>query len=1064
MHFVMDRICKTVLYLLSITMFFSCLNEIEHVDRAGVDYLNSNLTIGNNMKYLMSEVEPGINYYVTLDGAGTRDGLNWSNAFSMIDMLRMVTLSNDQSDATYDAQFDALSGAIFHMAAGSYDWGANATISINEDEVLSFIVKGGYNPSTGERDLENHVTVFTGNNNHQIFALGGNMNVGFDGVNFFNGYVDGNGGGLHITSGSWAFARCKFSENESTKNGGAISISGGSLVLEDCDFINNVALNDNADRTSGNGYGGAIDSDGAVLIINGGTFSGNVAWKGGALSIYNCDSEAIIENVIFSSNGNENTRDAGAVYAAYPTNFHNCEFISNQSKYGAGIYVQRGGQDNLSHVYGCVFTNNTASGNGGAISVAVGANVSINSSTNSVSEFIGNSAAQYGGALNIETSDSNKDNKIKDAIFKGNYSRFGGAVEIYGNLNKSTTKVYFSNCTFGGPEENDSNYATHATDEASGGVMFIEDDTFVNISHSTFMGNHCDNKGGAICVEGWGVLQLYRDTFIGNYGYTGGALYTDALHSKYPDCFIDECSFDGNYITNSYGAVFNVNGVNNFGMYNSSVRGSYTTNNNKKTGLSPSWMAIDRVQNTSSITNCSIIGDIRRLRSNGVDFEILTNNTALIAVWGDNHYFTNNIIIPESNGIASIGGEGSDQIDLNYNLYNTVIGVDATDSGGNSANITSLAIDGLQWSNEDCNSYYWKWDGTINISCPYMTNQSNVTGRVRTFSSDFASWCGNDLNMDQRNVIRDYSKWWPGAYQGHVDGDYIYLNVTTYNVLKPDASARHTTKMSMDNPDVRNALAQTIASTQSDIIGFGELDETHLSGGVNDLAELCSSINDYTWYLDWPNKINISDSLSPTYTTSYSYSEGFAYNSAKLDLLESGYVWLSKSQETWYTSVQDAYGKVGNPARICVWTKMKHKDTGKVFWVFVTHLPTEGQGGQENMANVVNEFAQFKSGSEPAILLGDMNAHPSTTTYAILTDYWMDGNNNDWGTMSGSSSNYHYSVETFTTGRTDRRIDHILTKGCTATSYRFTPVTYEVDGEEWCPSDHLPVTATISIQ
>ena len=116
------------------------------------------------------------------------------------------------------------------------------------------------------------------------------------------------------------------------------------------------------------------------------------------------------------------------------------------------------------------------------------------------------------------------------------------------------------------------------------------------------------------------------------------------------------------------------------------------------------------------------------------------------------------------------------------------------------------------------------------------------------------------------------------------------------------------------------------------------------------------------------------------------------------------------------------------------------------------------------MANVVNKFVQFKSGDDPAILIGDMNANPSTNTYAILTEYWMDGNNNDWGTMSGSSSNYHYSTETFTTGRTDRRIDHILTKGCTASSYRLTSVTYEVDGEDWCPSDHLPVTATISIQ
>ena len=1019
----------------------------------GVYYFNRNLTIAVNTMYQLGEVETDGNYYVTVEGAGSRNGMNWANAFSKADMFKRITISETHSDATNEAKFAALDGATFHVAAGEYDLGADASVSIEAAKEISFKVIGGYNASTAERDLEKNLTVFTGKSEHRIFVLGGNMAVEFDGVNFANGYADGNGGALQISSGAWSFTDCKFTDNEAASNGGAISISGGSLSLEDCDFTNN-------ESTSNEHYGGAIDSDGAALTISGGTFSGNVARTGGAISIYNCGSAPKISDVTFSENGDGTIRDAkgGAVFVAYPTNFHNCKFIENKSKIGAGICVV----DNLTHIYGCYFEKNQASINGGAIRVDEGANINIYSSSKAVSEFIGNSAAKFGGALDIQTSDPKKENRVNYAIFKGNNANNGGAVEVYGNLSKSTTKVFFNNCTFGGTEEGDANYATHASDEASGGAMLIEDDAYVNVGLSTFVGNHCDNKGGAICVKGLGVLQLYRDSFIGNYGYTGGAFYTEVLNEKYPDCYVDECSFDGNYITNSYGAVCNVNGVNNFGMYNSSVRGSYTTNSSNKTGLAPSWVAVDVVQSSSSISNCSIIGDVRRLKSDGVTFEVLTDETALVAVWSNTHYFTNNIIVPESSGIASIGG--SDNIDLYYNHYNTVIGVNVTDNDGNVGNLTSIAFDGLEWSDEDSNSYYWKWNGTVNGSAPSMTNQSGVTSRVNDFSSDFASWCGSDLNMDQRNVNRGNGDWWPGAYQGHVNSANTYLTVTTYNVLKPDASARETTNMSMDNEDVRQALAQTIASTNSDIIGFGELDKTHLSGGANDLAALCS-ISNYTWSLDWPNKISKEGSFIPTYSaSSYDYSEGFAYNNAKLDVIESGYVWLSKDDEEWYETSKDAYDKAGSPYRTCVWANLRHRESSKDFWIFVTHLPTEDQGGQENMANVVNKFAQSKAGNAPAILLGDMNANPNSTTYDTLTDYWIDGNNNSWGTMSGSSANYHYSVATYTTGRTDRRIDHIMTKGCTASSYKITPVTYVgADGEVWCPSDHLPVTAKVTI-
>ena len=286
----------------------------------------------------------------------------------------------------------------------------------------------------------------------------------------------------------------------------------------------------------------------------------------------------------------------------------------------------------------------------------------------------------------------------------------------------------------------------------------------------------------------------------------------------------------------------------------------------------------------------------------------------------------------------------------------------------------------------------------------------------------------------------------------------ITLTVTTYNVLKPDASARHETNMSMNDQKVRQALASTIATTQSDIIGFGELDATHLSNGKNSLQKICSAIRDYTWSLDWPNSISSNGGLS------HSYAEGFAYNNKKLELLDKGYVWMSKTEDIYYEKPAPAYGKVGSPARTCIWTKFKHKETGKIFWVFVTHLPTNSQGGQENMAKVLNRFTQQKAGNAPAILIGDMNANPSSETYATLTKSWTDGNTQNWGTMSGSASNYYYPTATYSNNRPDRRIDHLMTRGCTAKNYRRTIITYKVGNEDWCPSDHLPVTATVTIK
>lgn len=284
-------------------------------------------------------------------------------------------------------------------------------------------------------------------------------------------------------------------------------------------------------------------------------------------------------------------------------------------------------------------------------------------------------------------------------------------------------------------------------------------------------------------------------------------------------------------------------------------------------------------------------------------------------------------------------------------------------------------------------------------------------------------------------------------------GDVV-LTVATCNVLKP--SGRRD-EMSLEKDIVRQTLVSSIEGTGADLIAFNELDENYIPDGDYSLESLCTGLRGFKWKLQWPNKIHSLGRLT------YSYANGFAYNSTKLRLEESSYVWLSKTADKWYEDPLQAYGKVGSPERTCIRARFTHIASGRVFWFFVSHLPTEKQGGAENMAAVVNHFASETAGDLPAILAGDMNFGPGKEPYEVLTSYWTDGNEALWGTLSGSSASYYYTVSVFTTNHPERRIDHIMTRGCTPTNYHTVVRTYTLGGKAWCPSDHLPVLATVTL-
>ena len=292
--------------------------------------------------------------------------------------------------------------------------------------------------------------------------------------------------------------------------------------------------------------------------------------------------------------------------------------------------------------------------------------------------------------------------------------------------------------------------------------------------------------------------------------------------------------------------------------------------------------------------------------------------------------------------------------------------------------------------------------------------------------------------------------------------------------------------ISSDNQAMREAFGKVIYNTQADIIGFNEIEETMNEysdeNSVQKLAEAQGCNYTYKFFSSseagWFDKILGNEG-------ELSFANGFAYNADVLTLNESGRAWYNDSNSNNYSTSSDSGS--GNPNRTYVWAKFTHKESGKVFWFFVTQLPT-GASGNTKAANGINNFAQSKAGSAPQILVGDMNnadkdTHECYEGSQKLMTYWTDayyavedaGNLGSFyktycGTQSGTGKTYQYSILDFCKNHPERRIDRIFTKGgCTATTYKTIRTTYtfepelDTDIETYYPSDHLAVVCDVTL-
>jgi len=195
---------------------------------------------------------------------------------------------------------------------------------------------------------ECNITV-SGDYNTSLFYIYG-LNLSFSNVNFVKSNSTSNSA-FYISQSNVNFTNCRFNDNYRQNYSSTIHSTYSTVNLDNCTFINNTALFGGViyqSRSTLNIYqtgfynntaysGGCIYSDNSNTNIHGTIFKMNNASFGG--SIFNIKSNMTVNSSIFDDNSA--SYYGGAIIQLNPTklSISDSHFISNNAKYGAGIYV-----------------------------------------------------------------------------------------------------------------------------------------------------------------------------------------------------------------------------------------------------------------------------------------------------------------------------------------------------------------------------------------------------------------------------------------------------------------------------------------------------------------------------------------------------------------------------------------------------------------------------------------------------------------------------------------------------------------------------------------------------
>ncbi len=274
--------------------------------------------------------------------------------------------------------------------------------------------------------------------NNGSFEMGGGLGsnsstVNINNTNFENDSAGNSGGGIFTWQSDLEIDNSEFNNNKAKYSGGGVCTDSTIIYITNSGFVENTATDN----------GGAIFLNLSTAILNNSSFEQNSAvWGGGILSGYG---KLDINNSSFSENSSEH---GGAINFGFGNaEFYNLSFIKNTGIWGGGISVANCDL----YIDGCLFSQNTATGEAGAIEYLADTTIYDRRYNFKLREtdFMENSATTSSGAVRIEQTkgDSSMVDLVLDSCqFTENHSYAHGSLRIAGYIEN----FIVSNCLFNG--------------------------------------------------------------------------------------------------------------------------------------------------------------------------------------------------------------------------------------------------------------------------------------------------------------------------------------------------------------------------------------------------------------------------------------------------------------------------------------------------------------------------------------------------------------------------------------------------------------------------------------
>ena len=175
------------------------------------------------------------------------------------------------------------------------------------------------------------------------------------------------------------------------------------------------------------------------------------------------------------------------------------------------------------------------------------------------------------------------------------------------------------------------------------------------------------------------------------------------------------------------------------------------------------------------------------------------------------------------------------------------------------------------------------------------------------------------------------------------------------------------------------------------------------------------------------------------------------YKKNCFEKLNDGVFWLNETPE--------GPGKGWDAAhnRTVTWIKLKHKSTGKSFYIFNTHFDNQGKVARDKGALLtIKMMKEINKEGLPLILTGDLNLSKNTTSVQLILGYLSDA-------MDKTITPHYGPVSTsggFAVKNLSRKIDYIfINDKVTVLRHGHLSDSFGL----FYPSDHLPVLVELRI-